>query len=112
MGLFDNLSFPKKTVEPPEAIDVTARNEIRILWQGGVQATIPAKGLRDFCPCASCVEEGTGVKILDPATIPDDIRPLSIDPVGSYAVQIQWSDGHNSGIYSWEILRRASGLKD
>jgi DUF971 family protein len=111
MGLFDRISLPQKTVEPPEAIDVTPENAIRILWPGGAQATIPAKGLRDFCPCASCVEEGTGVKLLDPASIPDDIRPLSIDPVGSYAVQIQWSDGHNTGIYSWEVLRRASGLK-
>jgi DUF971 family protein len=110
MGLLDRVSFQKKDVAPPEAIDVTGQNEIRILWPGGPEVTIPAVRLRDFCPCAGCIEEGTGRKILDPATIPLDIRPEQILPVGSYAVQIHWSDGHSTGIYSWETLRRASGL--
>jgi DUF971 family protein len=110
MGLLDRISFQKTGVEPPEAIELTPANEIRILWRGGPAVTIPAKGLRDFCPCAGCIEEGTGRKLLDPATIPDDIRPLEIAPVGSYAVQVHWSDGHSTGLYTWETLRQASGL--
>jgi len=47
--------------------------------------------------------------VLDAATIPEDIRPRSITPVGNYAVQITWSDGHSAGIYTWELLRKASG---
>jgi DUF971 family protein len=111
MGLLDRISLQKVSSEPPEAIDVTEKNEIRILWPGGPEVTIPAVRLRDFCPCAACVEEGTGRKLLDPATIPADIRPVEIRPVGSYAVQIQWSDGHNTGLYTWQTLRDASGLK-
>ncbi|MGC3996022.1 MAG: DUF971 domain-containing protein [Anaeromyxobacter sp.] len=110
MGLLDRISFQKKAAEPPEAIDVLPDHAIRILWPGGPEVTIPAVRLRDACPCAGCVEEGTGRKLLDPATIPADIRPEQIVPVGSYAVQIHWSDGHSTGLYSWETLRRASGL--
>jgi DUF971 family protein len=112
MGLLDRISFQKRGAEPPESIDVTENAEIRILWPGGPEVTIPAARMRDFCPCAACIEEGTGKKILDPATIPGDIRPLEIKPVGSYAIQIQWSDGHSTGIYSWDTLRKASGLKE
>ncbi len=110
MGLLDRISFQKKATEPPEAIDLGPAGELRILWPGGPEVTIPAKVLRDRCPCAGCVEEGTGRKLLDPATIPDDIRPERIDAVGSYAIQIHWLDGHSTGIYSWETLRDACGL--
>lgn len=110
MGLLDRISFQKPEPDPPEAIDVTDAGEIRIVWPGGAEVTIPAVRLRDLCPCAECVEEGTGRKILDPASIPSDLRPAAIAPVGNYAVQITWSDGHSTGIYSWRGLREASGL--
>jgi DUF971 family protein len=110
MGLLDRLSFKPTSSPPPESIDVTEQGELRIVWPGGPEVAIPAMALRDQCPCAGCIEEGTGRKILDPSTIPADIRPLEIKPVGNYAVQIQWSDGHGSGIYTWTLLRRASGL--
>ena len=110
MGLLDRLTFKQSASLPPESIDVTERGELRIVWPGGPEVLVPALQLRDQCPCASCIEEGTGRKILDPATIPADIRPLEVHGVGNYAVQIQWSDGHGSGIYTWATLRRASGL--
>src|SRR6266545_3985026 len=105
MGLLDRITLQKHVAEPPEAIDVTSHDEIRILWPGGPEVTIPAVRLRDLCPCAGCIEEGTGRKLLDPSSIPADIRPLEIVPVGSYAVQIHWSDGHSTGIYAWATLR-------
>ncbi len=110
MGLLDRVSFKKKEPDPPEAIEIAADGALRILWPGGPEVTIPALRLRDLCPCASCIEEGTGRKLLDPATIPADIRPGEIAAVGNYAIQIQWSDGHSTGIYSWRTLREASGL--
>jgi DUF971 family protein len=110
MGLLDRVSFKGREVEPPEAIDLAADGALRILWRGGPEVTIPAVRLRDLCPCASCVEEGTGRKLLDPSTIPADVRPEQILPVGNYAIQIHWSDGHSTGIYSWQTLREASGL--
>ncbi len=111
MGLLDRMSFTNKEPDPPDAIDVTEAGEIRIAWPGGPEVAIPAVRLRDLCPCAGCVEEGTGRKLLDPTTIPADIRPVKIEPVGNYAIQITWTDGHSTGIYSWRTLREASGLE-
>ncbi len=111
MGLLDRMSFGKREPDPPEAIDLAETGELRIAWPGGPEVAIPAFRLRDLCPCASCVEEGTGRKLLDPASIPTDIRPVKIEPVGNYAIQITWSDGHSTGIYSWRTLREACGLE-
>jgi DUF971 family protein len=112
MGLLDRISFKPAAPAPPESIDVTPEGGLRIVWPApGREVTIPPFQLRDQCPCAGCVEEGTGRKLLDPATIPDDIRIRDVKPVGNYAVQLHWSDGHTTGIYSWDTLRRASGLE-
>lgn len=62
--------------------------------------------LRKQCQCAHCVNEWTGERILDPSTIPDDIAIEKMEPVGGYAVRIHWSDGHSSGLYTWERLRK------
>ena len=110
MGLLDRIKLKPHTATPPEAIDVLEGGAIRILWPGGPEVTVPAARMRDACPCAGCIEEGTGRKILDPATLPADIRPLHIAPVGSYAVQFRWSDGHSTGIYSWATLLSICGL--
>jgi DUF971 family protein len=112
MGLLDRIAFKGTEAAPPEAIDVVEGGALRILWPGGPEAIVPAVRLRDLCPCAGCVEEGTGRKILDPATIPADVRPLEIHAVGNYAIQIHWSDGHSTGIYTWQTLRDACGLKN
>ncbi len=110
MGLFDRITLTRHAALPPEAIDVTAANEIQLLWPGGRQVLIPSRRLREICPCAGCIEEFTGRKLLDPASIPDDIHPTQIAPVGNYAVQFTWSDGHDTGLYTWQTLREASGL--
>jgi ATP-binding protein involved in chromosome partitioning len=110
MGLLDRIQFKPPSGGPPDAIDVGEGGEIVIQWPGERRVAIPAAKLRDACPCAGCIEEGTGLKLLDPATIPADIRPLQVVAVGNYAVQIFWSDGHSTGIYTWETLRRASGI--
>ena len=107
MGLLDRINLTKHHSEPPEAIDLLPDHAIQITWRDGKRAVIPAKVLRDRCPCAGCIEELTGKKLLDPATIPDDIRAVSIQPVGNYAIQIEWSDGHATGLYTWATLRAA-----
>jgi DUF971 family protein len=108
MGLLDRVDLKRTASAPPEEIDLTSDGRLRIVWPGGQEVKVPFKQVRDHCPCAQCVEEWTGRKMLDPASIPDDIRPLRIEPVGNYAVQISWSDGHSSGIYTWDTLRKAS----
>ncbi len=63
------------------------------------------RDVRAACQCAACVEEYTGEQLLDPSTIPSDIQAKSITPLGNYAVSIAWSDGHGSGIFTWDRLR-------
>jgi DUF971 family protein len=110
MGLLDRINLQKHTSEPPEAIDLLPDHAIQVSWPGGKRVAIPARELRDRCPCAGCVEEMTGKKLLDPATIPADIRALAIQPVGNYAIQIDWSDGHGTGLYTWATLRAVGEL--
>lgn len=110
MGVLDRIPSRPPPPQPPDSIDLTERGEFEIVWPGGHRVLLSALQLRDACPCAECIEEGTGRKVLDRSTIPPDIRPERVDPVGNYAIQIHWSDGHSTGIYTWERLREISGL--
>ncbi len=78
---------------------------IEIAWErDGHHARYVARDLRLACRCAACQEEMSGRPILDPATVPADVRALDIRLVGGYAVHFEWSDGHTTGIYPWEYL--------
>ncbi len=78
---------------------------LRIDWQAaGHSAFYPARALRLACPCAGCVEEMTGRPLLDPATVPADITPVTLALVGAYGLKITWSDGHSTGIYTFTHL--------
>lgn len=92
--------------------DIKALSDERVLalsW-GGRTADLPFVFLRGKCTCAHCVNEWTGEQILDVASIPSDITIDKLELVGSYALRIHWSDGHNAGLYTWERLSElASG---
>jgi ATP-binding protein involved in chromosome partitioning len=89
---------------------ITRRDDgIAIEWtEGGAPAFFPARALRLACPCAACVEEMSGRALLDPAGVPADIRPVSIALVGTYGLRVAWSDGHGTGIYTFQRLHAAS----
>jgi ATP-binding protein involved in chromosome partitioning len=79
-----------------------------IEWdQAGHRALYHARALRLACGCALCSEEMSGRPLLDPASVPADIRPLSVALVGTYGLRVQWSDGHGTGIYTFERLLAA-----
>jgi DUF971 family protein len=86
--------------------------ELAITWSDHHRSVYPAKYLRENCRCAVCIDEMTGRKLLDPSTIPQDIKPLKISYVGRYAIHIQWSDGHSTGIYSFDQLRQLCPCDD
>jgi DUF971 family protein len=89
----------------PHAINRTDAG-LTLEWdQSGHEGFFPARALRLSCPCAGCVEEMSGRPLLDPAQVPADIRPLSLALVGAYGLRINWSDGHGTGIYTFERLR-------
>ncbi len=79
---------------------------LQLAWEDGLDVGVPYHTIRADCPCASCRNEWTGERILDPATIRPDLRLESMEQVGSYAVRFAWNDGHSSGIYTWEVLRK------
>ena len=95
-------------VTNPLPAAVTRRDDgVLIEWDAaGHRALYPARELRIACPCAECVEEMSGRRLLDPATVAPDIRPLEVRLVGAYGLRISWSDGHGTGIYTFERLRR------
>ncbi len=77
-----------------------------IHWNDGSQSEYAFTFLRSVCPCAVCVNEWTGERMLDPKGISEAIHPLKIHSVGRYAVGIHWSDGHSTGIYAYDFLRK------
>jgi DUF971 family protein len=93
---------------------IADRNErvLRISWNDGHESVYPFGGLRAICPCVACKggHELMG-ELPDPRLVRDthdDALTLErIEPVGSYALQFLWSDGHSTGIYTWPFLRAA-----
>ena len=81
---------------------------MELTWDGSDVASLPYRDLRGECPCATCRNEWTGERILDPASIRPDIRIEGMEPIGNYAVRLIWNDGHSSGLYTWDTLRRLS----
>ena len=63
------------------------------------------KELRVKCPCATCVDEWSGEVRVQAGNISDDIRAQDVARVGNYALSFTWSDGHTTGIYTFERLR-------
>jgi DUF971 family protein len=88
-----------------EAVDVLPDRSIHVRWNDGKFSAVAARQLRIDCPCAACIDEWTGARLLDPAKVPQDVRAVAMEPVGNYAVQIRWSDGHETGLYTWRQLR-------
>jgi len=84
------------------------RKALLVVWSDGVEHRIPWQVLRDRCPCATCRqkqgEPAPVFNILKPEEA-GPIRAIAMSPIGNYAYQIDFSDGHKTGIYSLEFLR-------
>jgi len=78
---------------------------LEIQWKEGHKSVFDPRYLRLNCPCAGCVDEMTGRRTLDSAMVPEGIHPTAIHYVGRYALQFVWSDGHDTGFYTFETLR-------
>jgi len=78
---------------------------LAIEWADGETSLIDVRALRLACGCAKCIDEWSGQPLLSPDDVPTDVAPNAIQSVGRYAIQIQWSDGHDTGIYPFERLR-------
>jgi DUF971 family protein len=93
----------------PKQIKILDKSELCITWTEDAQTKISLKYLRDECPCAGCKGETILFKTFRPPKpailSPDMYKIKNIEPVGDYAIQISWKDGHNTGIYSWDYLK-------
>lgn len=98
-------------IEPTSIIE-ESDSEISIKWSNETDSAYRAAQLRKACPCASCVNEWTGEKVLKDETVADDLVFSSVALVGRYALNFQFSDGHNTGIYSFNYLRQLSDNKN
>jgi ATP-binding protein involved in chromosome partitioning len=78
---------------------------LAVLWEDRRIDQLDVRGLRLACRCAACVEEMSGRPLLDPASVSPDVRPRVITTVGNHAFTLNWSDGHSTGIYTFEYLR-------
>ena len=92
----------------PTAMKKTGKQELTVTWDNGHVSVYSFILLRDSCPCAGC--SGETVLLHEYVPPPPDhsakgrYELAGIQLVGSYACQLQWNDGHATGIYTWEHL--------
>jgi DUF971 family protein len=83
-----------------------AEQVLELTWDEAKVDRLPYHYLRAECPCASCRDEWTGERTLDPKSIRPDLKLDGMEQIGNYAVRLGWNDGHSSGLYTWETLQR------
>lgn len=101
-----NPSSTADSTPPPARIErLPAERVLLVAWQDGRERRLNLVALRGECRCARCVDEITGERILDLEGIDPEIAITGMQLVGNYALKITWSDGHDSGLYTWPHLR-------
>ena len=89
----------------PRLIIQSDPTRLVIEWADGARTVYTAAQLRAICPCARCVNELTGVRMHDPSAVPSDLLQQNARLVGNYALSFRFSDGHETGIYPFTMLR-------
>lgn len=98
--------FPADERVPVQAVWQVATDELGVQWTDGVRNVLSVRKLRVNCPCAVCVDEFSGERKLKPEDVPSDVRLVQVTSVGRYALGLVFSDGHDSGIFRFDRLRR------
>ena len=103
-----SLMTPQTT---PTRINLKRDEKLEIDWQDGHKSVYTISHLRTMCPCALCREVRQEAKpkksllTILPGNFSQPLSALSAEMVGNYAIRIEWSDGHGTGIYSFQYLR-------
>ena len=120
-----NQSNPSEVV--PVGLQKSDDRHLVIDWSDGQQQRISFRMLRDSCRCAHCTEKHKMYKPVEEVDAPKpkptsmalpvlsaaEARPIEIEsmaPAGNYGYKVAFSDGHSSGIYSFELLRSIGGM--
>ncbi len=95
----------------PTNLKIVEESKLLIEWSDGQRRHYSFRELRDACPCATCREKRGGEQAapsLLPVLSANEAQPLRIEgmkPVGTYAYTVAFSDGHDTGIFRFELLR-------
>ena len=98
------LAMTAKMKPIPKEIKASEGN-VSIVWSDGHVSFYSGRALRLACRCAACVDEWSHEVIVRPEQIPAVVKPEKIEVVGNYALHFAWSEGHTTGIYSYDYLR-------
>ena len=102
------------STDPADIAVSRERRALHIRWQDGHESAYPFDLLRKGCPCAACNDQrdksaasaGPSLTVLTgPVLKAGEVQATAVSPVGRYAIQFVWSDGHDSGIYAFDYLR-------
>ena len=88
--------------EPVDVVHTKGARTLTITWDDGATSTLPIHYLRGWCPCAGCQGHGSTIRFHDH---PEDTGIDLMAESGAYALHIRFSDGHDSGIFTWQWLR-------
>jgi DUF971 family protein len=113
----EQRELPREAKEPAKVrVHKSEGTGLEIDWKDGHHSAWSFAWLRNACPCATCHDERekTGRALGDAKPEPATLLPMyhapagpeSVSPVGNYALNFVWNDGHKTGIYSWDYLRR------
>lgn len=94
----------------PKQIKIENKENLMIRWDDESESRINLIYLREECPCANCKGETVLLKTYKPpkkeTPHAEMFKIKNIEPVGGYAIRISWKDGHDTGIYSWDYLKK------
>lgn len=104
--------MPTPSSDPAQVIVDRQERVVIITWRDGHRSVYPFDDLRRDCPCASCNDARDKrlntrelMVLSGPVLQPGEVRITNYRPVGWYALNFTWSDGHDTGIYTYESLR-------
>ncbi len=100
------MAVPDVDRTTPAEIRKKGGERVTIRWADAHESVYPARYLRGRCPCAECVSETTGQRRVFEDQVSPDVALTAARTVGNYALQFEWSDGHSTGIYAFDYLRR------
>ncbi|MHC4378933.1 MAG: DUF971 domain-containing protein [Planctomycetota bacterium] len=95
-------------MEEPRPLKITKSDPTRLAieWSDGRESVWSAVELRNACPCAHCVDEHTGVQRYDASRTPADLTTTDVRLMGHYALAIEFSDRHVTGIFPFRMLHQ------
>lgn len=112
IGTIDDLQKNSTMLEPEKMQVFQDTGRLEILWKDKSITIVDPYTLRLNCPCASCVDEITGKRVLDPSKVSIDIKILGARNIGRYGLAVNFSDGHNTGIYKFKNVKSLMNQTD